>query len=288
VNNKLIMREISSSEIDEFVKIHNTQYGVNRTAEQWNWEYKGNYPDLSVFTVIEDNGSIVGTAAAIPIYINIGGERLLSGKTENLWLHPKYRAKYRGGNIATELKEFRTHLCKEKGVSCHWGIGSATKQAEKFADVVHEGVLYESTLILNLRSVFFSFFKSPRKLCRKILLSLVSLLVYCYSSIFRCYFMHIKKYQDANFAIEHKLRSTNDLSILYARLRTEYPSLIHIDQDEKYLEWRIYNNPNIKYDTYFLYEEDLLRGYCYVGMRDSERATLTDLTFETDTQVLSY
>ena len=110
---------------------------------------------------------------------------------------------------------------------------------------------------------------------------LVSLLGYSYSSIRRSYFTRVRKYGDTTFSIEHKLRSINDLGMLFTRLRDKYPNLIHIDQDEKYLEWRIYNNPNIKYDTYFLYEENSLRSYCYVGMRDNERATLTDLTFET-------
>ena len=105
MSSKIKIREIRSSDIsdiNEAISIHNVAYGDKRTPEQWIWEYKSNYPDLFVFTVIEDDGRIVGTQGMIPIYINIKGKRYLSGKSENSLLNPEYR----GGTLFQELYEF--------------------------------------------------------------------------------------------------------------------------------------------------------------------------------------
>jgi len=283
LNNKVKIREFRSSDINEILAFRKTHLGDNRTPEQWAWEFMSSYPDLSAVVLLEDEGSISGIAGRIPIYINIGGKRYLSSKGEGSLLHPKYR----GGGWFQKLVEFATDLCKEKGSSCMWGYipaGLAVKVwRDKLGYTIYENTMYESVLILNLRSTLSGFLKSQRRTGKKIILSLLTLFNYAYSFMYRLYPMPVRKYRYINFSIERKLKSTNDLDMLYARLRGKYPNLIHIDQDAKYLEWRIFNNPHIKYDTYFLYSDSLLRGYCYVGMRDNTRAFLTDFTFETAT-----
>jgi len=54
-----LMKEIEDIEIDEAVSLDNLEYGRRRTYKQWMWEYRGNCPLLSVFTVIKDEDRIV-------------------------------------------------------------------------------------------------------------------------------------------------------------------------------------------------------------------------------------
>jgi hypothetical protein len=280
MNDKPTMREIrisDMSDINKALSLHNTHYGEKRTPAQWNWEYTSNYPELFVFVVLEDEDSIVGTVGIIPIYININGKRYLSGKRENSLLHSKYRGK----TWYQQMLRFAYPVCKAKNMHCLWSYTPAFKASRAAGWCVNRNCIYESILILNLRSTLSNFFKSQQRIEKKIILSLLTLLGYSYSLMRGFFYRLANKYRDSNFSIERKLKSTNDLNVLYAQLRDKYPNLIHIDQDEKYLEWRIFNNPNIKYDTYFLYEDSLLRGYCYVSIRDNTVAALTDLTFET-------
>ena len=85
---------------------------------------------------------------------------------------------------------------------------------------------------------------------------------------------------EKKYSIENRYRSISDINALYARLRNQNPDIIHIDQDEKYLKWRIYNNPNLKYETYFVYKNGHLKAYTYTQRDQSKRAYLTDFTFE--------
>lgn len=280
MNNKLQVREIRSSDIsdiNEVVSFHNAVYGDSRIAAQWTWEYWGNYPDLSIFAVIEDDGVIVGTNGRIPIYLNIKGKRYLSCKSENALLHPKYR----GGTIFQDLYEFATSLSKTKKMHCIWGYTSAvTVWRNKLGFSVYDNCMYESILILNLQNALSEFLKSERTMIKKLALSLLATFCYLYSLPFRFSFKILRRSPRTKYSIEHCLRSIDDLNALYERLRGKYPGLIHIDQDEQYIKWRILNNPNIKYETYFVYEDSLLRGYCYVGGRGNKTIYITDFTFE--------
>ena len=108
MSSEVIIRTVESSDINEVVSFYNTLEGDNRTTEQWVWEYKGSYHDLFVFTVAEDDGRIVGTQGMIPIYLNIKGERYLSGKSENSLLNPAYR----GGVCLKSFMALPCHCAK--------------------------------------------------------------------------------------------------------------------------------------------------------------------------------
>jgi hypothetical protein len=60
----------------------------------------------------------------------------------------------------------------------------------------------------------------------------------------------------------------------------KYPDLIHIEQDSKYIAWRVLHNPNIKYETYYAYHNRKLEAYCYLTITRNNEAYLSDYTFE--------
>ncbi len=278
IKSKIKIREIKNSDINEVLSRHNTHFGDGRkrTPDQWIWEYNGSYPDLFVFTVIEDNNQIVGTQGMIPIYIYVNGKRYLSGKSEDSLLNSKYR----GGTLFQELYEYAMSLCNAKNMQCIWGYTPAVKVwKNKLQFSVYEKVMYESILILNLQNTLSEIFKSKRGMVKKI--AMVPLIIFWYLySLCISSFRFPKKSPRMKFSIEYKLRSINDLDVLYEHLRAKYPELIHIDQDEKYIVWRILKNSNNKYKTYFLYEDNILKAYCYAGIGNKKIASLTDFTFE--------
>jgi hypothetical protein len=270
------MKEIENNEISEVMSFHNLSYRDKRTVKDWIWEYKGNYPNLFVFTVIKDGDKVVGTQGMIPVYLNIKGETHLSGKSENSLLDPKYR----GGERFKELYDFAMALCKERKMRCVWGFTSAVKVwRNKLGFSVYEDAMYASMLILKPRQFITQIRKSKQDVVRKTAKSLAVMLLSLYSATrgftFRCL-----KRTSRDFSIEQRLRSSSDISELYKRLREKYAELIHIEMDEKYIAWRIFDNPNVEYATFFAYEDILLKAYCFVALSKSGEAYLSDLTFE--------
>lgn len=248
------IKEIEDSEIEEVVSLHNLSYGDKRTPKQWMWEYKGSYPHLFVFTIIKDNDKVVGTQGMIPIYLNIRGETHLSGKSENSLLD----AKYRGGQRFKELYEFAMSLCNARKMCCVWGFTNAVKVwRHKLGFSVDEGSMKDSVLVLKPRKVISTIRKSKQSTMRKTARSLAVIFLYPYSSTWGFIYRHLKR-TPREVSIEQKLKSTSDISELYKRLRAKYANLIHIEQDEKYIVWRVFNNPNVKYITFFAYKDDLL------------------------------
>lgn len=274
------IREINRSNIAEVkaaVSFHNAAYGTKRTSEQWFWEYEGNVPNRSVFTIIEDEDGIGATQGMIPIYLNINGQKYLSGKSENTLLSPKHR----GGSLSQELYEFALSLCKSNNMSFVWGFTPAEKVWKKKFGFSTYNTMFFSILILNPFR-FLSVMKSKLSPLKSIVMLPLILLTYIYSFTLRYYQIFSNNSPFKRFSIEEKPRSIDDLKLLYDRLRGKYPNLIHIDQDENYLNWRIVCNPNIICKkNYFVYEDNILKGYCYITSSNTTTAFITDLTFET-------
>ncbi len=280
MSSNIKMREIRSfdeKDIHNAISLHNKLWNDNRTIKQWIWEYKSNYPNKFVFTVIEDDGNIIGTQGMIPIYINIKNKKYLSGKSENSLLNPKYR----GGNLFQGLYELAMSKCKEKKMQFVWGYTTAVKvMKNKIQFYVYENVMYEYNLIVNLKNNLNNILKSKISIIRKILRLIFYSFQYISSKLFSISLRLNKKSLDNKYSISIEPKSFNDIHDLYNRLRIKHPDLIYIDQNKKYIIWRIFNNPNLRYKTYFIYENNKLRGYCYIGINSENNANLSDFTFE--------
>ena len=275
-----IIKELESSEIAEALSFRNAFEGDNRTVEEWIWEYKGNYPDLYVYTIAKDSGRIVGTQGMIPIYLNVRGKRCLSGKSENSLLHPAYR----GGTLFQEIYDSALAQCKIRDMQFVWGFTTAVRVwREKLGFSAYEHCLYYSIRIVNLQSALSKFRKTTWPMRKKSIMYSLATCCYLYAVASRFLLKFLVKLRKANnYSIEYHPRSMNDLTSLYERLRVKCPRLIYIEQDKDYLAWRLFRNPNIKYQTYYVYEDNLLKAYCYTGTnnQDKNMVSLSDFTFE--------
>ncbi len=264
------------SEIRKIVNLHNSIYGDNRTINDWIWEYNRLYSTLFVFIVIQDKDRIIGSQGMLPIYLIIKGNKNLSGKSESSLLDPTYR----GGTLFKDLYAFAISRCQEKTMHCIWGFTSAVKVWRyKLKFAVYENIIYESTLILNINKMNSMNGKSKKSI-KKILTYITNLRGFLYSFIFKNRFNYLIKKKSMQYTFKHTYNSITDLQALYHRLEKKFPDLIYIEQSEKYISWRIYDNPNVKYKTFFLYQDNLLKGYCYLGDYKRNICTLTDFTFE--------
>jgi hypothetical protein len=246
----------------------------NRTLADWFWEYTGCYEDSSVFAIVKEKDRVIGTQGFIPIYLNIGNRRFLSAKSENSLLSSEYRQ----GNLFRELYDFGLEKCRKCGMCLVWGLTPAFKVwKEKLGFSVHTEVKFTSVLILRPLRFLDKILKSRRGVSEKILLSSSVFPLYV-NSLLKKWLKSLFKGKETNFVVQERPNSFEDIQDLYTRLKSS-DNLIHIDYDEKYLSWRVFNNPNVKYRTWFAYEGNLLKAYCYLSI-SKEDAYLSDFTFE--------
>ena len=260
-------------ELEELVAFHNAAYGDSRTIEDWEWEYKGIYPESYVFVISKDNDLLIGTQGMIPIYINIQGKRFLSGKEENILISPDYR----GTRLFKKLREMAILSCKEKKIGFVWGFTAHAKLWRRILNfTVFENCWYSSMSIINLRSALLPIRDRKSTIGEKSLSYIFVLSLWVFSTILRL----VPKFSTKKYIFRQTLGSIHDLELLYERLRKKYPEIIYIDQDEKYLNWRIYGHPHFQYRTFFAYDEDNnLRGLCFFNIHENS-GYLTDFTFE--------
>ncbi len=275
------IRDIKDSEIEAAVVLHNESYGDSRTPEHWTWEYRGNKANSSdqfVFTVAESDGHIVGTQGMIPIFVNIDGAKRLTGKSENSLVDSGHK----GGGVFFKLYNRAMARCQQKNIQCVWGFtGLSSLWRRKLEFEVYEGVMAESILVLNPRQAAAEINSKKRSMPVRLMLVLLAWPFGLYGW-FRRLATNLFSVRIARdkFVLENKLRSMDHMRELYDRLRAKCPNLIHLQQDEDYINWRVYHNPNVKYKTAFVYEDDKLQAYCYFTISDRNTAYLSDLAFD--------
>ena len=89
----LEIREIKDNELQKAAELHQKYFNNKRPLDVWKWEYKVYHPDKSVLVVINAKNEIVGTQGMIPIYLNIKGKKILTGKSESTLIDEKHRGK---------------------------------------------------------------------------------------------------------------------------------------------------------------------------------------------------
>src|ERR1035437_8870639 len=116
---------------DDYKKINdffNKIYSANRTIEQFYWEFHNAPAGRAIYIIAEDDGKIIGTQCAIPIYLeNSIGEKILSGKSEDTLVDPLYR----GQNIFYKLYDVLFEKCLENKIKILWDFTTAYKPFKK-------------------------------------------------------------------------------------------------------------------------------------------------------------
>ena len=133
------------------MKLHNKFINDNRTEAQWKHEYLGFSKEIATFTILKDGNKVIGSQGFIPHFLIINNNEILTCKSENSLLDPKYR----GSTLFTDLYEYGVNLSKEKGVNLIWGLTILAKVwRERLMFNVHEGVMHQLISIANLKSSF--------------------------------------------------------------------------------------------------------------------------------------
>jgi GNAT superfamily N-acetyltransferase len=125
-NKNIIIRLLHETDIDKINAFHNRIYNDDRTREKFAWEFFDAPAGNAIYVVAEDTGNnkIVGTQCAIPVYLkSVGGQLILSAKSEDTLVDPDYR----GMQLFEKMYDFLFDSCKKKGILYIWGFTPALK-----------------------------------------------------------------------------------------------------------------------------------------------------------------
>lgn len=260
----------TSDDAAAMVNFHNAYYGTERKPEHWLWEYKTYKPDKSVFAFARDHERIIATQAIIPVYLEVGAELVLSGKSENSLLLPPYR----GSGIMPSLYEHAVKNCIDRGIQFLWGFTAAAKLSKKFtyypiAQIMMRpgNIWIDAVSRLRDKSPLWRRIGSVGKL---ILKSAFKKHAYSGPNIQEKPRYEVKK---------GKMCDEKQLQSLYQRLKETYGNIIYIRLDREYLKWRVREHPFVKYDEYQVYQNRELCAYAFVAMFGGV-AAVSDLTSE--------
>jgi len=269
------LKNVQASEkmADALVAFHNKYFGDNRKPEHWIWEYKVSYPDLSLFSVMMQNGDIAGTLGMIPIYLRVAGKRTLSAKCENALVTPEHR----GSNLYLDLHAAQESNCRRKGFQFQWAYGPQYKSGLRCGFSVHKNAICSLGAVISPARVLADTLKSGKKGVRERMVEITSaMLLWLYGSARRATNARPKN----RYVVRTEPLGQRDMDDLYQRLRSRFPDMIHIDLDRNYLKWRIYDHPFIQYKNYFVYRGSQLVAYSFVNAHKEARVYLTDFTYD--------
>jgi hypothetical protein len=268
-NLKIVFGLATPIDAREMVSFRNDYYHTNRKPEQWLWEYCTNIPDKSVLAYARDSNKVIGTLNWIPVYIDIGGRNVLSGKGEDYLLSPSHRT-----GIMVRLWKYSQENCRKNGMEFLWGFTNGRKAFEKlgftrfpvFVTMVRgSNLLIEVTIRLKMKNSYWIRLGSAGKAIINNILT-------------KAHRNPLIKEQNDYTIIKEPINE-NRLKGLYSRLRNKYKDIIFINIDEQYLQWRVRKHPFLVYDEFQVLKNNELRAYAIVNLNNGI-VSISDLTSE--------
>ncbi|KKN83061.1 hypothetical protein LCGC14_0303270 [marine sediment metagenome] len=284
MTNDLVKKEIGVEELNDVFFMHNQQYRDERTSADWFYFYKKFRPDLSVFGIIKDGDLIVATQGMMPYFMNVEGKKILAAKSENTLTD----AAYRGRNLFKQVYDFCLDVSEKKEIQFIWGLTKYGELWERKVGFEYFGGINKiSTGLIKIKEVdlnYFNIYKNASRMKKLILKPLLYL--YLTKLKIKGMMKRNKVFADRiidnnKFEIVENLKNDTDLLKAYENYRLK-EEIIHIHQNSKYLDWRLYSNPKLDYKTLFLYEKDVLLAYAYYSFQPQTKiVNLADFTFFT-------
>jgi hypothetical protein len=266
---------VTTEEAREFVEFHNSYFSVNRTVENWLWQYAGYRPDKAIFAVLRNGKELMATQGMMPIPMNVGGEIALSGKSENTLLLPKYIF----GNHMKGLYDYALDLCRSQGMDFIWGFTAAVNSFKRYGFEIYNNTQWFKRPGKSFRLGFSARLELPEPLWRR-LIHAAKYIVEHFAKNRTLKVPDISK--AAGYEVSNAVIQESAIADLYARLRSRYPKLISLAYDDDYLSWRLRKHPFLRYKEYQVTGKGTMHAYAFVVLSKG-KAKISDLTSDDPT-----
>ena len=285
---KLESRSYKTGDEYGIVKLYNKITGRCRTVEQHRWEWLHTPEGTGSIWVITESksGEIVGHHGLIPIRADYFGQTLLLGKTENTILHPKYLGT--GIYFIHEKRFLQESLERFDLLYTTSGHGTPGKIRKKLG---YKAVGRCLTYIKATRNTHLKKFMDSL-IDRRILNNKLKVFCKAIGYILRyplMIFFSKEGKTDKNITFE----VVEDIDAIDSEIdqfwdRNKGGFGITINRTSKYLKWRIFKNPNVKYEFLLARKIGKVIGYVITESlaRDVSRGVIVDLVCEQNDEII--
>jgi GNAT superfamily N-acetyltransferase len=256
----------------DMVAFHNSYYGSQRTADHWRWEYDSYMRGTSKFTYVKVDDRLVGTTAVQPVYMNVGGRRVLSARSENALLLPEYR----GTGLMPALYDYMFGKCRDRGMQIWWGFTPALGAARTIGVSCHSDIqVWERPGRVHCEAHRRLVTEGPywrrvgsaaRSVVRGVSFHMRGRRTHCVQ-------------EREGYQVRRGTCEGRSMRGLHERARKPYPDVVRLEFDDEYLRWRVRENPFLAYSEYEVRQSEELRAYALVVL-SRKVASISDLFSE--------
>jgi len=245
--------------------------GIERTSEDWFWEYKNN-PFGHLIGVAEHNGQIVGHMALIPTLMKIGDKVALGSQAVDLVVHPEFRRQ----GMFLAIGKFLIKEAGKEGIDISYGVPNKPAHSGHLKygwfDVCEVPLLIKP---INMNKIvnFLDKYRMIRFLIRykisrnaaKFLLQFIFTIISFISKIFN----RIEDDDNTRSVETRAIKSFDDrIDDFWKKISRDYT--IIVIRDKKYLNWRYFKKPNVKYTVLLAEKNGEILGYIVLRSRNEK------------------
>ncbi len=227
------IRPAKSDDGSSIVALFNEIFPEKRRLSHWQWKYLENPINTPCMLVVEKDDNIIGHQAIVPFWMNLGGNRVLGGKTADRMVHPDYRKHGIGASLLKELMLTAT----SSGFELVFNIPNQQSYPSMAKHFGHfEGQWPHRVRVLNPRAII------ERRTGSPLIAALADKPAHLVLNLWRGG-GRLKSPKDVNIKeIDRFDRSFDDL---WQKVKSRF--LVSIWKDSAYLNWRYIACPDRKY-----------------------------------------
>jgi GNAT superfamily N-acetyltransferase len=249
-------------EILKLMSMSGFERDYQRTVEHWLWKYECN-PFGHIIGVAEHNGRLVGSMGLTIIKLKIGDQVVLGSQAVDLLVHPKFRRQ----GIFLSIGRFLQKEVKKKGIVISYVFPNEQSRLGflKYHGYFDVGNVPRLVKPVNM-SKMTSFFEENRVVrvlndnkissgVMRILLQTVFKVSFLVSKLF----IHVGRTDIENLTIRTIELFDDRFDDFWNKVSKEYS--ISVVRDRRYLNWRYFECPNVKYTVLVAERKGEVSGY---------------------------
>lgn len=233
------IRLMNDNEAEQVNAVYNNTNGNVRPLDYFEWEFLNGPWGKAIYVLAVDldknENNIIGTQSAIPfIFIDGIGNKILTAKSEDTYVHPEYR----GHKLFDKMYELLFSECKRAGIKYIWGFTYARKPFLKLGFQIPFETLQGIYVTKPKKAYkYLSSLNNENKL-----LNNFKIIGLCYYNWINVLIKNVFGKIGKNIP-ELKFGICSNKKLLINSVLNESQNLWGIDQTDEYLKWRIINNP---------------------------------------------
>lgn len=251
----------------ELMSLSGFEREYQRTIEHWFWKYAGS-PFGHLTAVAEYDGQLVGSMGLSLIKTKIGDRVTLSSQAVDLVVHPEFRRQ----GIFLSIERFLLREAEKKGIATQYIFPNEQARSGLLKcgwfDVCKVPRLVKPINMNRITDIFEGYrmirVLSEHKISRsatKFVLQNIFKMVFLLSRLFN----RIGKFGLEDFEVHYIDSFDNRIDDFWEKISKDYP--IAVVRDKRYLNWRYFECPNVKYTVLLAEKNGEILGYIVLRCR---------------------